>query len=175
MMLRDDMPLFGLFGGAKDDTDADFLACAIRETLEETNLPPDMVTPDTMRFLLRVNGIDPDTDQIMEDLYIYGLDIGDFPLALGDEGIGIYFFAPDKLPLNVTNYSRDVALRALQGPQPETLQNPVTFIFPGEFEHLLQHPLSDFTALETWNAHPNVIAKRAAGRLKYDPFHDQRV
>lgn len=167
LIWRDDIPAFCLIGGGLKKSET-FKQGLGRETWEEIIV--DLNQFEEPEFLFELEGYESDTGKVMEHCQIFRMNIGNMPLKLGNEGIGLYWFPYDKVPKNMMSYQGAIIKESYKGPQPDTLQNPVRLSYTSKFQEFAPIHRSEYTMLDEWNAHASVIAKRAAGTLRYDPF-----
>lgn len=173
LIWRDDLPAFCLIGGGLNKGET-FQQGLERETFEEIIVDLDQYK-DKIEFLFELEGYESNTGKIMEHCQIFRMNIGNMPLKLGNEGIGLYWFPYDHVPINMMSYQGAIIKESYKGPQPHTLEDPVRMAFTSKFQEFAHVPRDQYTMLDEWNENANVIAKRAAGTLRYDPFKAREI
>ncbi|HEY1096294.1 MAG TPA: NUDIX hydrolase [Alphaproteobacteria bacterium] len=162
LMMRDDMPLWTNIGGYVDPGE-DFETALHRETMEETGCEIAII-----RFIGDFyTNINSPTLYEHEHVYLAHVKPGWTP-SLQDEGTFVRWFHKDALPVNMGPlFHRRIHYALANHPQPvSVIQND-----PNMPQFLATvTDFSPFVALDEWLHHPRVVAKREAGKLRFDPL-----
>lgn len=162
LFMRDDMPLWTNIGGYLDEGET-FLDALHRETFEETGCK--IVIE---QFVGDFFSPYPNGQYCHEQVYLCRLQDNNVPSIQDNEGVKLRWFAADALPVNMgPRFHKRIQCALSRHPEPLVMITP-----DHNMLQFLQHTtdFSNFVDLDEWNRHPNVMRKRAAGTLKFDPF-----
>ncbi len=168
MMLRDDYPAWVRVGagGVEPDEETDMFRAAVREAEEETNFPlRDHLK--AIQFVATMQLFDVHTGELRSENHTWAINIGNFPLELGNEGIALQFFTLANMPPNIsahmlsfithTGSCIDPVTQSVIGTPEDDL--PVPIAFHGQYQPFASLHRSRYVGLDDFYSN-NIVAKR---------------
>ena len=160
LIMRNDMPLWESVGGGVDEGETHEQA-VIRETKEEIGVDA-TIKRLIGTFYRRINDL-AETGYRHFKLFELEADVSKIVL---DEHIDSQWFSMDALPEN-TAPLHILCFRYADAGR-ENVEE-ITELNNGR-EHMKTLSVDRIYGLDLWNKHPKVVAKRAAGEMRFDPF-----
>ena len=166
MLLRDDYPLWVNIGGDVDEGES-FEQALRRETKEEAQIDI-ALSGRYVDFFCWCPDLDIGGTFRHERVYVCTPAPEDGQPRLGDDGIKLEWLPVHSLPANVPERCRLRILKTFKAIEPFAMR----LDGKNRLETIQALKPEDIYGLDYWLSHPKVLAKKAAGKVRYWPNAD---